>query len=74
MNKTIIASLILALSISSVNAGWNETFETAATPNSTYKFTSDRTWVWGGWGTADACQITPREQPFLDWWSGFWIQ
>ena len=53
MNKTIIASLVLALSISSVNAGWHETFETAATPNAAYKFTSDKTWFWWGWGTAE---------------------
>ena len=54
MNKTIIASLVLALSISSVNAGWHETFDTPATPSAALSFTSDMTWNWWGWG---ACVI-----------------
>ena len=54
MNKTIIASLVLALSISSVNAGWHETFDTPATPGATLSFTSDMTWNWWGWG---ACAV-----------------
>ena len=53
MNKTIIASLVLALSISSVNAGWHETFDTPATPSAALTFTSDMTWAWWGWGTAE---------------------
>ena len=44
MNKMIIASLVLALSISSVNAGWHETFDTPATPGATLSFSSDMTW------------------------------
>ena len=54
MNKTIIASLVLALSISSVNAGWHETFDTPATPGATLSFSSDMTWNWWGWG---ACAV-----------------
>ena len=54
MNKTIIASLVLALGISSVNAGWHETFDTPATPGATLSFTSDMTWNWWGWG---ACAV-----------------
>ena len=54
MNKTIIASLVLALSISSVNAGWHETFDTPATPGATLAFSSDMTWNWWGWG---ACAV-----------------
>ena len=54
MNKTIIASLVLALSISSVNAGWHETFDTPATPSAALSFTSDMTWNWWGWG---ACAV-----------------
>ena len=54
MNKMIIASLVLALSISSVNAGWHETFDTPATPGATLSFTSDMTWNWWGWG---ACAV-----------------
>jgi len=54
MNKTIIASLVLALSISSVNAGWHETFDTPATPGAALSFTSDMTWNWWGWG---ACAV-----------------
>ena len=54
MNKTIIASLVLALSISSVNAGWHETFDTPATPGAALTFTSDMTWAWWGWG---ACAV-----------------
>ena len=54
MNKTIIASLVLALSISSVNAGWHETFDTPATPGATLSFTSDMSWNWWGWG---ACAV-----------------
>jgi len=54
MNKTIIASLVLALSISSVNAGWHETFDTPATPSAALSFTSDMTWAWWGWG---ACAV-----------------
>ena len=51
MNKTIIASLVLALSISSVNAGWHETFDTPATPSAALTVTSDMTWAWWGWGS-----------------------
>ena len=52
MNKTIIASLVLALSISSVNAGWHETFDTPATPaGALLTMTSDMTWAHWGWGT-----------------------
>ena len=51
MNKTIIASLVLALSISSVNAGWHETFDTPATPGAALTFTSDMTWAHWGWGS-----------------------
>jgi len=51
MNKMIIASLVLALSISSVNAGWHETFDTPATPGAALTFTSDMTWAHWGWGT-----------------------
>jgi len=54
MNKTIIASLVLALSISSVNAGWHETFDTPATPSAALTVTSDMTWAWWGWG---ACAV-----------------
>ena len=53
MNKTIIASLVLALSISSVNAGWHETFDTPATPGAALSFTSDITWNWWGWGSCE---------------------
>jgi len=53
MNKTIIASLVLALSISSVNAGWHETFDTPATPSAALTFTSDMTWAWWGWGVCE---------------------
>ena len=51
MNKTIIASLVLVLSISSVNAGWHETFDTDATPSAMLTFTSDMTWTWWGFGS-----------------------
>jgi len=54
MNKTIIASLFLGLSISSVNAGWHETFDTPATPSAALTVTSDMTWAWWGWG---ACAV-----------------
>ena len=55
MNKTIIASLVLALSISSVNAGWHETFDTPATPAGVLlTMTSDMTWAHWGWG---ACAV-----------------
>jgi len=54
MNKMIIASLVLALSISSVNAGWHETFDTPATPSAALSFTSDMSWNWWGWG---ACAV-----------------
>jgi len=47
----IIASLVLALSISSVNAGWHETFDTPATPGAALTFTSDMTWAHWGWGS-----------------------
>ena len=53
MNKTIIASLVLALSISSVNAGWHETFDTPATPGAALTFTSDMTWSWWGFGSCE---------------------
>jgi len=53
MNKTIIASLVLALSISSVNAGWHETFDTPATPTAALALTSDMTWSWWGWGSCE---------------------
>ena len=53
MNKTIIASLVLALSISSVNAGWHETFDTPATPSAALTVTSDMTWAWWGWGVCE---------------------
>jgi hypothetical protein len=53
MNKTIIASLVLALSISSVNAGWHETFDTPATPGAMLTFTSDMTWAWWGFGSCE---------------------
>mgnify|MGYP003323984772 FL=1 len=51
MNKMIIASLVLALSISSVNAGWHETFDTPATLTPALTITSDMTWAWWGWGS-----------------------
>ncbi len=54
MNKMIIASLVLVLGISSVNAGWHETFDTPATPSAALSFTSDMTWYWWGWG---ACAV-----------------
>ena len=54
MNKMIIASLVLALSISSVNAGWHETFDTPATPSAALTVTSDMSWNWWGWG---ACAV-----------------
>ena len=53
MKKTIIASLVLALSISSINAGWHETFSTPATPTGAIPFTSDMTWSWWGWGSCE---------------------
>ena len=53
MNKTIIASLVLVLSISSVNAGWHETFDTPATPTAALHLTSDMTWSWWGWGSCE---------------------
>ena len=54
MNKTIIASLVLALSISSVNAGWHETFDTPGTPSGVLlQFTSDMTWTHWGWGVCE---------------------
>ena len=53
MNKTIIASLVLVLNISSVNAGWPETFDTPATPTAALHLTSDMTWSWWGWGSCE---------------------
>ena len=53
MNKTIIASLVLVLNISSVNAGWHETFDTPATPTAALHLTSDMTWSWWGWGSCE---------------------
>jgi len=53
MKKTIIASLVLALSISSINAGWHETFSTPAAPTGAIPFTSDMTWSWWGWGSCE---------------------
>ena len=52
MKKTIIACLIMVLSTGNINAGWSETFETAAEPTATLSLTSDMTWNWWGWGVA----------------------
>ena len=53
MKRTLIASLILMLSINIIYAGWTETFETAATANAQGQITSDTTWAWWGWGVAE---------------------
>ena len=50
MKRTLIASLILMLSINIIYAGWTETFETAATPDGQGMIASDITWAWWGWG------------------------
>ena len=52
MKRTLIASLILMLSINIIYAGWTETFETAATPDGQGMIASDITWAWWGWGSA----------------------
>jgi len=52
MKKTIIACLIMVLSISNIHAGWSETFDTAAEPTAALTITSDMTWSWWGWGVA----------------------
>ena len=76
MNKTIIASLVLALSISSVNAGWHETFDTPATPSAALSFTSDITWSWWGWGSCEVADghltLVGADDPFENVTS--WIQ
>ena len=43
MKRTLIASLILMLSINIIYAGWTETFETAATPDGQGMIASDIT-------------------------------
>ena len=76
MNKMIIASLVLALSISSVNAGWHETFDTDATPSAALAFTSDITWNWWGWGSCEVVDgyltLVGADDPFGNVTS--WIQ
>ena len=76
MNKTIIASLVLALSISSVNAGWHETFDTPATPDAALSFTSDMTWNWWGWGVCEVADgyltLVGAPDPFEN--TSSWIQ
>ena len=76
MNKTIIASLVLVLSISSVNAGWHETFDTPATPSAALSFTSDITWSWWGWGSCEVADghltLVGADDPFENVTS--WIQ
>ena len=76
MNKTIIASLVLALSISSVNAGWHETFDTPATPSAALAFTSDITWSWWGGGSCEVADghltLVGADDPFENVTS--WIQ
>jgi len=53
MKRTLIASLILMLSINIIYAGWYETFDIDATPDATGMITSSGlTWAWWGWGTA----------------------
>ena len=52
MKKTIIVCLIMVLSTGNINAGWSETFETAAEPTAALALTSDMTWSWWGWGAA----------------------
>jgi hypothetical protein len=76
MNKTIIASLVLVLGISSVNAGWHETFDTDATPSAALAFTSDITWNWWGWGSCEVVDgyltLVGADDPFGNVTS--WIQ
>jgi hypothetical protein len=76
MNKTIIASLVLALSIGSVNAGWHELFDTPSTPSAALTFTSDMTWAWWGWGSCEVAdghvKLVGAEDPFGNTTS--WIQ
>ena len=76
MNKTIIASLVLVLGISSVNAGWHETFDTDATPSAALSFTSDITWNWWGWGSCAVADghltLVGADDPFGNVTS--WIQ
>ena len=76
MKKTIIACLIMVLSTGNINAGWSETFETAAEPTAALSLTSDMTWRWWGWGVASVADgyltLVGAEDPFGNTTS--WLQ
>jgi|TARA_B100001146_G_scaffold223604_1_gene238719 hypothetical protein len=76
MKKTIIACLIMVLSTGNINAGWSETFETAAEPTAALSLTSDMTWSWWGWGVASVADgyltLVGAEDPFGNTTS--WLQ
>ena len=76
MKRTLIASLILMLSINIIYAGWTETFETSATPDGQGMIASDMTWAWWGWGTAEVADgnliLVGADDPFGNITS--WIQ
>ena len=76
MKRTLIASLILMLSINIIYAGWTETFETAATPDGQGMIASDITWAWWGWGSAavadGSMMLVGADDPFGNVTS--WIQ
>ena len=76
MKKTIIVCLIMVLSTGNINAGWSETFETAAEPTAALSLTSDMTWNWWGWGVASVADgyltLVGAEDPFGNTTS--WLQ
>ena len=55
---------------------WFETFDTDASTGADLTFTSDYTWVWWGWGTAEVSDGTLNLTGALDPWSEItnWVQ
>jgi hypothetical protein len=76
MKKIIITSLGLALTISTVSAGWHESFDTDAYPNGFGPFTSDITWTWWGWGqcTVDSGSVKLKGGEDIFGLNSSWIQ
>ena len=66
----------MVLSTGNINAGWSETFETAAEPTAALSLTSDMTWNWWGWGVASVADgyltLVGAEDPFGNTTS--WLQ
>ena len=77
--KKLLSVFVILNIISKINGqGWSESFNVNATPSSTDILTSDMSWSWWGWGTAEVAEgnlkLVGATSPFNSNANSCWLQ